>query len=158
MVDGAAPGQDAELLYWAAASLGLAISVSKRDASLLARLPEVRALHGRALEIDESWNRGTLHELSITLAASPGGGRDREAMSTSFERALELSQGTRASLFVVYAEAFALPVQDRGTFEALLDRALSVDLDASPDDRFMNTVSIRRARWLLARTDELFLE
>ena len=75
-------------MYWAAASLGLAISVSKRDASLLARLPEVRALHGRALEIDESWNRGTLHELSITLAAAPGGGRDREAMSTSFERAL----------------------------------------------------------------------
>ena len=42
------------LLYWTAASLGLAIAVSPDDAALLARLPEVRALLDRALELDEA--------------------------------------------------------------------------------------------------------
>ncbi len=37
------------LLYWNAAALGLAISVSRDDAEMLARLPEVEALLGRAL-------------------------------------------------------------------------------------------------------------
>ena len=47
--------RDLPFLYWSAAALGLAISVSRNDAQMLARLPEVDALLDRALEIDESW-------------------------------------------------------------------------------------------------------
>lgn len=36
--------RDLPLLYWSAAALGLAISASRNDATLLARLPEVEAL------------------------------------------------------------------------------------------------------------------
>src|SRR5436190_7871761 len=57
------------LLYWSAASLGLAISVAKGDAAMLGRLPEVRALLDRALTLDESWDAGALHEFKIVLAA-----------------------------------------------------------------------------------------
>ena len=42
--------RDVPLIYWSAASLGLAISASKHDAAMLGRLPEVRALLDRALE------------------------------------------------------------------------------------------------------------
>ena len=55
---------------WSAASLGLAISVSKDDAAMLGRLPEVRALLDRALTVDESWDAGALHEFRIVLAAA----------------------------------------------------------------------------------------
>ena len=58
------------MLYWSAASLGLAISVSRHDATLLARLPEVDALLGRAFALDESWKRGTLHEFEVVLLVS----------------------------------------------------------------------------------------
>jgi hypothetical protein len=47
--------QQVPLLYWNAAALGLAISVSKNDAGMLARLPEVAAQ--RAIRLDEMWGQ-----------------------------------------------------------------------------------------------------
>jgi hypothetical protein len=40
----------------------------------------------------------------------------------------------------------------------MLRRALAVDPDARPEWRLANLVMQRRARWLLAREDDLFLE
>jgi predicted anti-sigma-YlaC factor YlaD len=68
--------RDVPLLYWTTAALGLAISSSRGDARLLARLPEVDAMLGRALELDEGWNDGALHEFSVIFAASKPGGSD----------------------------------------------------------------------------------
>ena len=48
--------------------------------------------------------------------------------------------------------------QDRAQFEALLNQALGVDVNARPDWRLANLVMQRRARWLLSRTDELIVE
>ena len=48
--------------------------------------------------------------------------------------------------------------QNRAEFEEMLEKALAVDPDAVPELRLANTVSQRRAAWLLARADELFLE
>jgi predicted anti-sigma-YlaC factor YlaD len=146
------------LLYWTAASLGLAISTAKNDASLLARVPEVEALLDRALELDESWDEGTLHEFSITLAGAKGGELDLDSLRRHYDRALALSHGKRASLFLVYAETVSVPAQNAREFRDLLSRALTVDLDARPELRFANGLAHRRARWLLERIDELFLE
>jgi len=48
--------------------------------------------------------------------------------------------------------------QDRPEFETLLHRALAIDPDARPEWRLANLVVQRRARWLLSRVDELFLD
>jgi len=40
----------------------------------------------------------------------------------------------------------------------LLGRALAVDTDARPEWRLENMIMQRRARWLMQRTDELFVE
>ena len=56
------------------------------------------------------------------------------------------------------AETLAVPSQDRAMFERLLAQALAVELDAAPELRLVNTLSQRRARWLLGRTDVLFLD
>ena len=42
-------------------------------------------------------------------------------------------------------------------FKELLNRALAINPDAKPEWRLVNLVMQRRARWLLSRTDELFL-
>jgi predicted anti-sigma-YlaC factor YlaD len=47
--------------------------------------------------------------------------------------------------------------QNRAEFTALLQRALALDPAAHPESRLANTLMQRRARWLLARADELFL-
>jgi predicted anti-sigma-YlaC factor YlaD len=150
--------RDVPLLYWTAAALGLAISASIDDAALLARLPEVDALIDRAIALDETWDGGALHEFMVTLAATrTATPANRAAIDAHYARALELSQGTSAGLFVAYAEAVALPAQDKAGFQALLERALAVDPDRQPQDRLATLVAQRRARWLLGRIDDLIL-
>jgi predicted anti-sigma-YlaC factor YlaD len=62
-----------------------------------------------------------------------------------------------ASPFVAYAEAVSVGKEDRREFESLLQRALAIDPDARPEWRLANLIMQRRARWLLARVDDLFL-
>src|SRR5207249_4826969 len=57
--------RDVPFLYWAAASWGAAIAVSKDDPALLADLPLVGALAERALALDEAYDSGSIHELLI---------------------------------------------------------------------------------------------
>ena len=48
--------------------------------------------------------------------------------------------------------------QDRKEFQALLDQALAIDVNSKPEWRLNNPVTQRRARWLLGRADQLFVE
>ena len=148
--------RDVEMLYWNAASLSLAISSSRNESALLARAAEVDAQLSRALELDESWNEGALHDLAISAAALTDA--DDDSLAAHYERALFLSVGKRAGLHIAYAEATAIPRQDRQAFVDLLDRALAVDANLYPDLRLINTVSQQRATWLLENIDQLFLE
>jgi len=74
------------------------------------------------------------------------------------ERALALSGRQRAWPFVNFAETVSVGAQDRKEFETLLNQALAVDPNAVPEIRVANLVAQRRARWLLGRADELFIE
>jgi predicted anti-sigma-YlaC factor YlaD len=154
---GERPERDVPTLYWTAAALGLAISVSRNEPALLARLPEVEALLERALSLDETWDRGALHEFAINLAAAGTEALDEAAVERHYNRALELSAGTRAGLHVTYAEVVAIPKQDRAQFTELLERALAVDLNKDPNQRLLNVIAQQRARWLLENIDELIL-
>ena len=149
--------RDLPFLYWTAAALGLAISTSRGDASMLARLPEVEALLDRALDLDEGWNNGSLYEFKVQLAGSKVGEFDELEITQNYQRALALSSGRHAGLFVTYAEALAIPNQDRDLFLALINRALSVDPDVEPENRLINLLAQRRAQFILDRMDDLIL-
>lgn len=149
--------KDIDLLYWTAASLGLAISISRNDAGMLARLPEVEAMIDRALELDEDWRGGSLHAFKVQLAAAKPGEPDYEAIKKHYERALQLSDGKDASLYLAYAETVSVPQQNRAEFDALIEKALAVDVDVDPDRRLLNSLAHRRAEWLRERADELIL-
>jgi predicted anti-sigma-YlaC factor YlaD len=151
---------DVPLLYWTAASWGSAIAISKDDPELIADLPAVEALIDRALQLDEDYDSGAIHGFLITYEPSrPGAkGDPSERSRRHFERVLELTSGQLASPLVALAEAVSIGKQDRKEFESLLNRALAIQVDAKPEWRLANLVMQRRARWLLSRTDELFLE
>ncbi len=157
MIDGTQKERDLSHLYWTAASLGMAISVSKQDMSMLARLPEVDALIDKALALDPEWNEGSLYEFGISWSAARRGTMDYDRLRHYFERAEQLSQGRRASLYLAYAEAVTIPQQQRDKFKALMTRALAIDPDIDPDNRLLNLIAQRRAQWLLDQIDELFL-
>ena len=157
-VAGVRADEDVALLYWTAAALGLAISVSTDDAALLARLPEVEAMVDRALELDESWEDGALHEFKVVLAGGGTGARDYESIRRHYERALELSNGQHAGLYIAYAEAVSVPTQNAAEFHTLIQKALSVDPNADPQTRLVNLLAHRRAHWLAARADDLIID
>jgi predicted anti-sigma-YlaC factor YlaD len=150
-------GRDLPLLYWTAASLGLAISTATDDAAMLARLPEVEALLNRAIELEPTWDGGALYDFQVVFASSKPGAQDRELIETSYRKALDLSEGKNAGLYVSYAEAVAIPDQNVSLFREMMNKALAVDIDAAPDDRLRNALAHRRAQWLLDRIEDLFL-
>jgi predicted anti-sigma-YlaC factor YlaD len=153
--------RDVALLYWTAASRGLAISVSKTNPELIAELPLVEMIVRRVAELDENFNHGAIPEFLITLEASHTGVKAEEqqkAMREHFNRAIELSGGKRAGTYVSFAENADIPAQNVTEFKEMLDRALAIDVEADPDNRLANLVAQRRARWLLAHMKDLFVE
>ncbi|MGE5234662.1 MAG: TRAP transporter TatT component family protein [Acidobacteriota bacterium] len=150
---------DVALLYWSGAAWGGAVSVGKDHPELLADLPAVRALLERALALDEGFEHGAIHAALLPLdALSPAMGGSPERAARHYERALALSGGKDAGIYVTWAESVAVARQDRKGFDAALASALAIDPDAQPATRLANLVAQRRARALKAREDELFLE
>jgi len=148
--------KDIDLLYWASAALGLAISIDPTEPTMLVRLTQVEAMIDRALTLDEDWDEGALHEFQLQLATAKPGGGDPASMKQSFERALALSGGKRAGLYLIYAEVVAVPAQDRQLFEDMWEKALAVDAEQYENYRLVNSLAHRRAQWLNTRIDDLF--
>jgi predicted anti-sigma-YlaC factor YlaD len=152
--------QDVPLLYWSAAATAGWIGLSKDNAAAVAQLPMMEALIDRALELDEAWDAGAIHTFLIAyepVRASRGGDAVARARA-HFERAVALSEGKQAAPYVALAESVSVSQQDRAEFKRLLGQALSVNAEAVPKWRLANVVMQQRARWLLSRTDQLFVE
>ena len=155
----AAGVKDVPLLYWTAVSWAGAVSLSKDNPDLIGDMPIVEAMMDRALALDETFGDGAIHTYLITYEMSrPLGTGDPAARSRQhFERALALSGAQQAGPMVSFAEAVCVQKQDLKQFEALLQQALAINPDAKPEWRLVNLVMQRRAKWLLSRTDQLFL-
>ncbi len=151
--------KDVPLLYWTAVSWAGAVSLSKDNPDLIGEMPIVEAMMDRALALDEAFGDGAIHTYLITYEMSrPGGAGDpTERSRQHYERALALSKGLQAGPMVSFAEAVCVQKQDLKQFEALLQQALTINPDVKPENRLANLVMQRRAKWLLSRTDELFL-
>jgi predicted anti-sigma-YlaC factor YlaD len=150
---------DVPLLYWTAASWAAAIAVLKDRPDLIADLNLVEGLIDRALLLHEDYDHGAIHNFLISYEMSrqvPPAEQEQRARR-HFARALELSEGQHAGPLVSLAEAVSVQNQDVAEFRELLDRALAIDPDARVEWRLVNLILQERARWLLARTDELFL-
>jgi predicted anti-sigma-YlaC factor YlaD len=150
---------DVPQLYWTATAWAAAIALSKDDPARIAEIPQMEALIDRAAELDPEWGEGSIQNFLITYEmARQGVSGDAAARSrTHFERAVELARGKQAGPFVNFAEAVCVEKQDYAEFDRLLQQALAIDPDAAPEQRLVNLVMQRRARWLLERREDLFL-
>lgn len=151
--------KDVPFLYWTGASWAAAISLSKTDLDMLSELYLVEAIMKRAFELDPDYGNGALHEFFIAFDSSRS-----EAMGGSisrarehFNRAVELTKGAKASPYVSLAENVSVRLQDINEFNSLIRKALSIDPDTEPKYRLENILSQRRASWLKAHIEDLFL-
>ena len=152
--------EDAALLFWTGAAWGGAINMAKNDMDLIADLNVANALLQRANTLDPRWNRGAVHEVLIALEAarSGGNGGSIETAREHFKIAIEQSQGKKAGPYVTLAESVSIKEQNVAEFRQLLETALAVNLEASPDDRLSNVLAQRRAQWLLDHTADYFID
>ncbi len=152
--------RDAELVFWTGASWAAAISSLRQDLDLVADLRIGHALLRRANDLDATWDRGTIHEtlVAVEAALAPASGGSLERAREHLRLARALSGGRRIGPLVTFAESVSVKEQDPAEFRRLLEEALAFDVAAAPEDRLVNTLARRRAEWLLARTEDLFVE
>jgi hypothetical protein len=153
-----APG-DVPFLYWLGVSWAAAISSSKENLDLLSQLYLVEAIMKRALELDEDYDSGALHEFFIAFdgSRSTAMGGSIERARRHFHRAVTLSGGNKASPYVSLAENVSVRQQDVEEFVKLLKTALAIDVNAKPEFRLENILLQRRACRLLSQIEDLFL-
>lgn len=148
---------DVPLLYWTAASWGSAIALGLDKPELVIDVPTVRAIAERALALDESWGKGAVHEMFISLESVPEAlGGSPERARQHFTRAVQLENGASPGPYVALAMGVSVAAQNRAEFESLLKQALAVDPEKDPGIRLVTLVQQRRARALLEHIDTLF--
>ncbi len=140
------------LAYWAAASLGGWISMSKDDPDLVADLPLSMRLAELAWKANPEFGRGALASLMGTLEAAKVGGSTQKIVAY-FDQAITWSQGQDAGPYVAKAEGVALPAEDKQQFEQLLNQALEI---SKQHRSLQNEVMRERAQWLLDTVEDLF--
>jgi predicted anti-sigma-YlaC factor YlaD len=152
--------EDVPLVYWTLAPWAAAIAANKRDMELIGDVPLVAALLDRVLQLDETYDQGTLHEFAITFDPARPEGTTPEKQKQHFVRARELAEGERISPLVTYAESVSGPGQNKREYLALLREAAAFDVDQpkARNNRLANVLAQRRARYLLAHVDDVFTD
>ena len=148
---------DVPALYWTGVAWGGGLLLSNNPLPRIGELITVRALLTRALQLDEAWQGGTIHEAMIALDSLPvllGGSASRAR--EHFNRAVALANGESAFAYVALATGVAQPAKDRAEFERLLRAAIAIDVSKRPSIRLANLIAQKRAKYLLSQTDKLF--
>jgi predicted anti-sigma-YlaC factor YlaD len=138
--------------YWAAASWGGVISLSKDDPDKVADLPVAMKLAKLAWDTKPDHGAGSLSSLMGTFEASSPGGSLALA-EKYFDQAIAQGQGQSAGPWVAKAESIALAKNDPPSFERWLKEAIRIsDAHRNLENQVMRT----RAEWLLEVMDDLF--
>ncbi len=147
------------LLYWTAMGWAGAMALKVNDSEVSADQPIVETLARRALELDEGWGLGSIHEFFVSWESAHSTiGGSMEKAREHYDRALFFAKGRRALPYLTFAESVCVAKQDKAQFTELLETALAVDASRPDDQRLANLLAQKRARWQLGRLDELFIE
>ncbi|MBU0554018.1 TRAP transporter TatT component family protein [Myxococcota bacterium] len=148
------------LLYWTAVAWGASVALNKDDPEMASGLQGVDVMLKRAVALNAGYGQGALYDFLVSWDASrpesAGGSMARAA--EHLERSKALSGGARLSPLLAYAEGVTVPKQERARFEALIAEVLAFDVDSAPQHRLNNLITQRRARWLKAHADDLFVD
>lgn len=147
---------DVPLAVWTAAALGLLVGVSMDDAEKTADIAVVGALLNRARELEPGYENGTIYEFLVLYESKAFGG-SKERAAGYFQKAVVLSEGRRCGAWLTWAENISVAQQDRAEFDEMISKVIECDIEAAPENRLLNTLAKRRARWLQSHAGDLFL-
>ncbi|MBN2656973.1 MAG: TRAP transporter TatT component family protein [Spirochaetales bacterium] len=175
---------DVPALYWAASGMMGEFSTDPFDFELGPQIYKPVAFVYKALELDESFNNGSIHDLLILVNSSlpqammfkaggeeptaielftkdyyksAGAGTQAEIARFHFERSLEISGGGNAGTYISLASSVCVNEQNLAEFEELLTTALEIDPEAFPEMRLAGIIYREKAQWLLDHKSDYFL-
>lgn len=150
---------DTSLIYWAGASLMGAFTTDKFDMKLALNMPKAVAFINHLLKIKDTFGNGSVHDFFISyygsMPASMGGSEEKSRKH--FARSIELSKGESAGPYVSLATSVCVSKQNVEEFKELLNKAIAIDVDKNISNRLANTISRKKAKWLLNHIDNFFL-
>lgn len=150
--------EDVPFLYWAGSGWMGAIAINSFDVELGVTREDALALLLKALELDEDYSGGAIHEVLISYYGSMPemlGGSEEQARY-HFARAVEITDGTTPGPYVALAQAVSIGNQNYEEFSSLLGQALAIE-DTNPESALVTIVTQNKARWLLDHADNYFL-
>jgi hypothetical protein len=133
------------------------LDATSEDWTAVAELPWVEAVLRRALTLDETYERGTLHGyLGILNSLRPPAlGGQPDVAREHFDRALALSGGRDLSIKVEYAKRYARLVFDQELHDRLLTEVVNSPVEV-PGFTLFNVLAQQEAERLLATSKEYF--
>ncbi len=151
--------EDVPYLFWAGMAWMGAFSSDPFDAELSYNKTKAISMITRALELDESFEDGSIHNFFIsyygTMPAGMGG--DEKKARQHFKSAVEISKGLSASPYINLATSVCVQKQKVKEFKELLNKVLEIDVEKDPKNKLLNVISQRRARWFLDHIGDYFL-
>ncbi|MCF7929536.1 MAG: TRAP transporter TatT component family protein [Spirochaetales bacterium] len=151
--------EDVPSLYWAGAGWMGAFAANSFDYEVSMGIPLAGALMQRALELDEDFRDGAIHDFFINYygALPEAMGGSEEKARYHFQQAVELSEGRLASPYVALASTVSVRNQDEQEFRRLMSKAAEIDLDVYPEQRLVNTLKKEQAQWYLEHIEDFIL-
>ena len=145
-------------LYWSGGALAKWITLAKTDPAAAARLPEAAAAMQRALELDPDFDNGSLQEFFVSYEARGAAmGGDMKKAAEHFKKAEALAAGRKLSPWLTYVESCSIPNQNKKEFDEYIQKILAFNLDSCPENRLVNAIAQKRARYLMQKQDDLFI-
>ena len=150
--------KDVPALFWTANSWGNWINLSRDSPSAIVQMGRVELMMKRILELDESYFYGGVHMFYSVYY----GGRSRmfggnpEKAKRHFDKFIKLSEGKFMIGKVLFAQYYAVQMQDDVLFKRLLNETLDAPGDVLPEQRLVNEVAKVKAAALLDDMDSFF--
>ncbi len=150
---------EAPFFYWAAAGWIGAFSIDPFDMKLGITLPRANAMMKKVTELDKNFSRGAIFDFYISYYGSLPDymGGDVKKARANFNDSIEYYKGKTASPYVSLATTVSIKTQNIKEFRDLLKKAIKVDISKDPDNRLVNILNIRKAKWYLAHEEDFFL-
>ena len=152
--------EDVPFLYWSAAGWLGAYALNPFDMELGMTVPRAAAIMDRVLQLDPDYGEGAVYDFYVQYYGSMPDymGGDFNKAREYYKKAVEASGGKKTSPHLSLATTVSVKEQNLKEFKELLQKVLAVDPDADPENRLINTINRRKARWLLEHTEDYFLE
>lgn len=152
--------KDLDFLYWGAAGWLGAFALDPFDMKMAITMPGAEAMMKRVMTLKPSYGNGTIHDFYVLYYGSMPDymGGDFKKARKHYKKAIDASGGKLTSPHLSLATSVSVQQQNVQEFKSLLKKVLAVDPDKDPDNRLLNILNQRKAKYLLDHVDDYFLE